>query len=75
MGDLTDPSLPMKLQAALEQDEVPYSDYEFSVLKDLRKLRNDAVHGRPYGAVPVEKLRVGISLTARMLVQRLGKNY
>lgn len=75
MGKLTDPSLPMKLQAALDQDKVPYSDYELSVLKDLRELRNDAVHGRAYGAVPVEKLRVGISLTARMLVQRFGRNY
>jgi hypothetical protein len=71
LGKISDPPLLAKLRQAIERDAVPVTESDIDLLKELRTLRNDAVHGRGPGRIPDEKVRHALSVVARMLVERV----
>lgn len=62
-----------QLREALRVDGVPYTEAEFSLLKELRDVRNNFVHGRPADAPEEQDARHAKALVNRMLVYRLHR--
>lgn len=60
-----------QLREALRVDGVPYTEEEFALLKEVRVVRNDFVHGRPTAAPEEQDARHAKALVNRMLVYRL----
>jgi hypothetical protein len=73
IGRLNDPPLKVRLLARLRRDGVSLSDGEITLLEDLRRARNDTVHGREISKMPNrEEINYGIGVVARMLVHRVA---
>ncbi len=64
------PPLRLRLTAMLDADGVPYSEQEIERLWELRKLRNDALHGRRRGDPDRDDLDLAKGFVNRMLVFR-----
>ena len=62
-----------RLREALARDGVPYTEYEFEIILEMRKARNDFAHGRVprVPALPARKLAV--ALLGRMLTYRVAQ--
>jgi hypothetical protein len=73
LGELNSPPLLTRLRAALDRDGVPMSDGDIALLQRLRRLRNDAVHGRSSVLPTREELDHAISIVSRMLLFRLAR--
>ena len=74
IAGLNDPPLRTRMTQRLKRDGVPVSDSELVLLKRLRDIRNDVVHGRTPRKVPTrEEINQGIGIVARMLVYRVGE--
>lgn len=61
-----------RLRDVMNSDQVPFTDAELEALKNVRKARNDLVHGRSSGGAADEDLRAALSLVNRMLVYAIG---
>lgn len=70
IGRLNDAPLMTRLRKALKQDSVPYDEEELTLLKKLRNLRNDFVHGRSRELPSEEDLRHATAVVNRMLVYK-----
>ena len=57
-----------RLRAALDLDKVPHTEEDLSVLKRLRRHRNDALHGRERGRPDINDLDIARGLVNRMIV-------
>ncbi len=71
VGRLNEAPLLVRLRAALEQDGVPCTEGELALLRELRQLRNDFVHGRSRKLPAEVDLRYARAIVNRMLVHRL----
>lgn len=66
-------SLLHDLREALRVDGVPYTQEEFALLKRVRDVRNEFVHGRSSDAPEEQDVRHAKALVNRMLVYRLHR--
>lgn len=57
-----------RLRDVMNSDRVPFNEAELEALKNVRKARNDLVHGRSSGGAADDDLRAALSLVNRMLV-------
>lgn len=73
IGRLSDAPLMVRLREALGQDSVPYTQEELALLRDLRDLRNDFMHGRSRDLPSEVDLRYAIAIVNRMLVHRVAR--
>jgi hypothetical protein len=73
VGRLNEAPLLVRLRAALEQDGVPCTVGEFKLLRELRQLRNDFVHGESRNLPSEADLRYAKAIVNRMLVHRLSR--
>jgi hypothetical protein len=69
-----EPPLRIRFVEALRQDRVPYSVQEVDRLWNLRRHRNDALHGHDRGAPDSDDLQLGLALVNRMLVFRAWRS-
>lgn len=69
---LNEPSLMVRLRAALKEDQVPYTEEEFLLLRRVREARNDFVHGRSREAPSQDEVRYANAIVNRMLVYRIS---
>jgi hypothetical protein len=69
---LNAPSLMMKLQKALEDNEVPHTEGEVQLLTRVRNKRNALVHGRSREAPVEDDVRYAVALVNRMLVYKVA---
>jgi hypothetical protein len=70
IGQLNSPPLVTRLKQAIQDDGVPVTDGEIDLLRRLRKLRNDVVHGRKSLLPLPEDVEYATSLVARLLIYR-----
>ena len=70
LGWINRPPLKVRLVAALERDQVPYSDEEIEALWRLRGVRNEALHGASAADPKANDVEIGRALVNRMLVFR-----
>ena len=63
----------VRLREALRQDNVTYTEEEISLLRKLRNLRNDFVHGRSRELPAEGELRYAKAIVNRMLVYRVAR--
>lgn len=75
IGNSNNAPLRVRLEEALEQDEVPCTADELLLLRKLRKLRNDFVHGRARKLPSEIDLRYAKAIVNRMLVYRVSNLY
>jgi hypothetical protein len=68
ISELNDPPLMVRLRSVLEAEDTPVTDVEISLLRRLRDLRNDAVHGRSTDLPDPEDVRYATSVVSRMLI-------
>lgn len=73
LGTVNDAPLLARLRLALANDRVPYTPTEFDLLKDLRTVRNDFIHGRERALPNATDRRLAVSLVGRMLVYRMDR--
>jgi hypothetical protein len=73
VGRLNEAPLLVRLRAALEQDGVPCTEGELTLLRELRQLRNDFVHGESRNLPSEADLRYAKAIVNRMLVHRLSR--
>lgn len=59
-----------KLRYVLEQEGIPFSELELSLLHGLRKQRNDVVHGRAAGSPDPQDVDRALAVVARIIVWR-----
>jgi hypothetical protein len=71
IGELNDPPLMVRLRGVLEAEGTPVTDAEIALLRRLRDLRNDAVHGRSTALPDQEDVQYATSVVSRMLVFRI----
>lgn len=74
ISNLNEPPLRRLLMKALDLDGVPYTAGEIAMLWDLRKLRNEVVHGRSKEMPKAEDVEYATSIVARMLVYRAARH-
>lgn len=70
---LNESSLLRSLEAAIKRDGVPISPSELSLLKNIRQVRNDFVHGRTTSPPREEDLAYAKQITARILSFRVSQ--
>jgi hypothetical protein len=73
IAGLNAPPVMTRLRVALENDDVPVSETELMLLQRLRKLRNDAVHGREAELPTSEDLQHAVGVVSRMLAYRIHR--
>lgn len=73
IGGLNDAPLMVRLKEGLKQDAVPYTQDELALLRNLRNIRNDFVHGRSRELPSEENLRFAKAIVNRMLVHRVDR--
>lgn len=73
LGELNSAPLLARLTAAIAADGVPVDAGELTVLKRLRTLRNDAVHGRGAELPGRDEVDRAVSIVSRMLVYLLNR--
>lgn len=73
IAKLNSPPLRRQLMKALDVDGVTYTQDEISMLWQLRKLRNDVVHGKSKEMPKAEDVEYATSIVARMLVYRAAR--
>jgi hypothetical protein len=73
VGRLNEAPLLVRLRAALEQDGVPCTEEELALLREIRQLRNDFVHGRSRELPSEVDLRYAKAIVNRMLVYRVAR--
>lgn len=74
IAQLNEPSMQMKLQAALEAAQVPFTPQDVAILKRVRRARNDIVHGRASEPPRESDLRSATAFVNRMIVYRLHQD-
>ncbi|MFE2922518.1 hypothetical protein [Streptomyces goshikiensis] len=73
VANLNSPPLRRQLMKALDVDGVTYTPDEIKMLWQLRKLRNDVVHGKSKEMPKAEDVEYATSIVARMLVYRAAR--
>jgi hypothetical protein len=73
VAGLNSPPLMTRLRAALKHDAVPTNEGEIVLLRRLRKLRNDAAHGRGVGVPATEDVQHAVGVLSRMLAYRVHR--
>lgn len=73
LAELNSPPLLARLRAALAEDGVSVTAGEMALLQRLRRLRNDAVHGRAVELPRPDELEYATSVVYRMLVHRMAR--
>jgi hypothetical protein len=73
LGMLNQAPLMVRLQEALEEDGVPYTEEELDVLRRVLSKRSD-LHGRSREAPPESDLRYAVAIVNRMLVHRVARS-
>lgn len=68
-----EPPLMARLRSALNEDKVPYKESELSLLQEVRRARNDLVHGRSRDAPLEADLKYATVIVNRMLVYRVER--
>ncbi len=68
LAGVNNPPLMTRILASAERDGLPLNADDRSLLKRLRKGRNDTSHGRLLSGPEADDLRLGVSLTARLLL-------
>lgn len=73
LSKLNEPSLAVKLRAAVTEDAVPVTEEDFALLKRVREVRNDLVHGRSTQAPEGSDVRHALAIVGRMIVFRMRR--
>lgn len=66
-----EPSLMPKVEERMQSDGVPYDTEDIELLRSVRQIRNDFVHGRSRASVGEEQLEGTLAIVNRMLSYRL----
>lgn len=66
------PPLLARVRAGIEAHGVPVTDAEMDLLRRLRGVRNDTVHGRVPEPITRSDIDYGVSVVARLLLHRAG---
>lgn len=73
IDSLNEPPLTTRLRTALESDRVRFSEVEFDLLVEIRRIRNKILHGKERELPAEEHLSQAFSLVNRMLLFRLKR--
>lgn len=73
IGQLNEPPLAVRLQAAIEADRVPMTAEDFAVLRRIRELRRKVGHGESREFASIDELGRAIAVVNRLLVYRLAR--
>jgi len=65
---LNNAPLMVKLQTELNKNNIELNEKELTILKKLRKLRNDVIHGKAIGKINDEDIEKFISIIERLLI-------
>lgn len=68
LATINEAPLMTRLRSALAIDNVPFTEEDLSVLKRLRRQRNDALHGRQRGRPDSNDLDLARGFVNRMIV-------
>lgn len=70
---INDPPLMAKLREATRKDGVPMTEAEFELLKRVRDVRNNTVHGRQADEPSAEDVDYAISVVARLVMHGIER--
>jgi hypothetical protein len=73
IADLNNAPLLARLREALASDGVPCTEYEFEIILEMRKARNDFAHGRVPRIPDLPARKLAIALLGRMLAYRVAR--
>lgn len=73
LGMANQASFGQRLRAALQQDDVPLTDAEWTALQRVRGVRNRAVHGSEALGVDADAIALATSILSRALVYRAAR--
>lgn len=73
IDDLNQSPLMARFRNLVEREDLPVSDAEIALLQAVRKVRNDAVHGRPATAPPPAQLDYATAVVGRLVIERLSR--
>lgn len=71
--NLSQVPLMARLRELVEREALPVSETELDLLSTLRRVRNDAVHGRDAVPPPPDVLDHATAIVCRLLVEQLGR--
>jgi hypothetical protein len=71
IDDLNQSPLMARFRELIERDGLPISEAEIKLLAAIRRIRNDAVHGRPATPPPPADLDHATAIVARLVVEHL----
>ena len=72
ISELNQPPLMARLRALIEHEALPCSEAEIDLLVQLRRIRNDAVHGRAAEPPAPDVLDQANAIACRLVVSKLG---
>lgn len=72
ISDLNQPPLMARLRALIEQEALPCSEAEIDLLLKLRRIRNDAAHGRAAEPPAPDVLDQATAIACRLVASKLG---
>ena len=65
---LNNPPIMVTIKNELDKNKIKLECDKFEVLKNMRKLRNDVIHGKAIGEIEDEDIGKFISIVERLLV-------
>lgn len=71
LARINDAPLMAKVREAVARDGVPITESEMDLLSRVRKVRNDAVHGRSADTPTTEDVDFAVSVVSRLVLHRL----
>ena len=74
IAELNNPPLMIRLRRVLETEGTPVTEAEIALLRRLRDLRNNVVHGRSAALPEQEDVQYATSVVSRMLIFRIYNN-
>lgn len=73
ISELNQPPLMARLRALIEHEALPCSEAEIDLLLRLRRIRNDAAHGRAAEPPAPDVLDQATAITCRLVASKLGQ--
>lgn len=75
IDNFTQAPLMARFRERIERDGLPISEREIELLTAIRRVRNDAVHGRPAAPPPPAELDYATAIVGRLIVEYLIRRH